>query len=138
MSSLTEIVDGLATRLRTIEKLDREVLTEVRRPSSYPALIIVPPAIPDYGLSLDGQGSQFAVTLLLLTGTIDAEKQHDLLPFLDWTGPASIAAAIQAGRNLGLNDVDARVVSSEPPGLVELPDGTNAYGVALNVQIIAS
>jgi len=138
MSSLTEIVGGLADRLLTIEALDQNVLTEVRRPATYPAAIIVPPAIPDYGISLAGQGGQFLVPVLILVGTAEAEQQHDLLPFLDWTGPSSVAATIDADRTLGGLDVDARAVTSDSPGLIELPDGTGAYGVPVNVQIIAS
>ena len=52
-----------------------------------------------------------------------------LFPFLDWSGSSSIPAAINADRKLGGLNVDARVRTAEPPGLVELPDGTVAYGV---------
>jgi hypothetical protein len=138
VSTLTQIHDGLATALRTIASIDQNVHSTVRRPPHYPAVILIPPAIPDYGLAIDGQGGDFVVGILVLAGTADAEQQATLWPYLDWAGPSSIPAAIQASRNLGLSDVDARVRSSEPPGLIELPDGTLAYGVQLNVGILAS
>lgn len=138
MSTLTEIAAGLADRLRTIDAFDQNVLTVVRRPATYPAAILVPPAVPDYGLALDGQGGEFEVGVLVLVGTTEAEGQGSLFPFLDWAGPSSIPAAVEADRSLGGLDVDARVRSAEAPGLVELPDGTVAFGVTLHVGIFAT
>lgn len=138
MSTLTQIHDGLANVICTISALDNNVISVVRRPATYPAVILIPPAIPDYGLALDGQGGEFVIGVLILVGTGEAERQASLWPFLDWAGTSSIPAAIQANRGLGLTDVDARVRSNEPPGLVDLPDGTMAYGVLLQVGIFAS
>jgi hypothetical protein len=138
VSSLTEIVDGLATRLKTIAAFDLNVLTEARRPPVFPAAIIIPPAVPDYGDCLAGTGAQLAVTILVLAGVIEAEQQASLFPFLDWTGPSSIARTIENSRGLGLDDVDCRVVSSGEPGSVELPDGTVCYGVPFNLNIFAA
>lgn len=138
MSTLTEIVDGLATQIRTIDALDQSVLTAVRRPAVFPAVIIQPPEIPDYGQALSGGGGQFVIPVLVVAGTAEAESQQGLWPFIDWTGPSSIAAALETTRDLGLGDVDARVVSVADPGLVEFPDGTPAYGVTINIQVIAS
>lgn len=138
MSTLTEIVDALADQIKTITALDNSVLTAVRRPGVFPAVIIQPPEIPDYGQALAGGGGQFVIPVLVVTGTAEAEKQHGLWPFIDWTGQSSIALKLEANRDLGLGDVDARVVSIADPGLVEFPDGTPAYGVTVNVQIIAT
>ena len=138
MSTLVQITEGLAARLKTITALHDNVLTVVRRPATFPAAIIVPPAIPNYGSALDGQGGQFDIPVLLLVGVTEAEQQSSLFPFLDWSGPSSIPAAINADRKLGGLNVDARVRSAEPPGLVELPDGTVAYGVQFIVGILAS
>lgn len=137
MSSLTEIADGLKTVVQTITAFDLQVHQVVKRPSTYPAAIIQTPTIPEYGLSLDDRGGQFVIPILLLVGVGEAEKQTSLFPFVDWEGDSSVAAAIQANRSLGLEDVDARVTSVTDPGLVELPDGTVAYGVTVNVNIFA-
>jgi hypothetical protein len=138
VSTLTEIVEGLADQLRAIPALDNSVLTSVRRPGVFPAVVIQPPEIPDYGLALAGGGGEFIIPVLVVVGTAEAEKQQGLWPFIDWTGPSSIAVRIEANRDLGLGDVDARVISVADPGLVEFPDGTPAFGVTVNVQIIAS
>ncbi len=138
MSTLTQIVAGLQTRLRTITAFDQNVLEVVRRPAVFPAAIIVPPAIPKYGSALDGQGAQFTIPVLVLVGTSEAEKQASLFPFLDWTGSSSVAAAVAALPTLGLTGVTARVVASDEPSLRELPDGTVAYGVTFSVLVFAS
>lgn len=137
MSTLTEIVDALTGRLNTITDLDQNVLNVVRRPATYPAAIVVPPTIPNYGLALDGAGGQFTLPVLLLVGVSDAEQQQSLFPFLDWSGTSSIYATLQAQRDLGLGDVDAHLDSVADPGLVELPDGSVAYGVTVNILVIA-
>ena len=138
MSTLTQIVDGLQTRLKTITAFDQAVLDVVRRPATFPAAIIVPPAIPKYGGALAGQGGQFTIQVLVLVGTSEAEKQTSLFPFLDWTGPSSIAATVAAVPTLGLSGVNARVIASDEPTLRELPDSTVAYGVAFSVLVFAS
>ncbi len=138
MSTLTEIAGGLADRLRTIDAFDQNVLTVVRRPAVYPAAIIIPPAVPDYGLALDGEGAELVIPVLVLVSTTEAESQESLFPLLDWAGASSIAAAIEADRTLGLPDVDARVRAAEAPGLVELPDGTVAYGATVHVGVFAN
>lgn len=138
MNTLTEIVDGLADQLRTIAALDHEVLKVVRRPQSFPAAIIVPPAIPEYGLALAGGGAEFTVPVMVLVGSAEAENQASLFPFLDWTGASSVPAAIEADRTLGGLNVDAHVdAAPEPAGLVEFPDGVG-FGTTFNVLIIAS
>lgn len=138
MTTLTEVADGLAGRLKTIAAVDSNVLTVVRRPALFPALVIIPPAIPDYGLALDGLGGSFEVPVMVLVGTSEAEGQQSLFPFLDWAGPSSIPAAVAGDRSLGGLDVDARVVSAGPPELVEFADGTAAYGSTLTVLVLAS
>jgi len=138
MSTLIQIVDGITARLRTIPALDQNVLNVVRRPATYPAVIVIPPTIPDYGLALDGLGGEFTIPLLVLVGVSEAEQQQTLFPYQDWAGTSSIPAAINGQRDLGLGDVDCRVVSAADPGVVELPDGTVAYGVTLNVLVFAS
>lgn len=138
MSTLTEIAEGLAARLRAIPALDDNVLTSVRRPSVYPAVIVVPPSIPEYGDSLASGGGRLDLPLLVLVSSVESEKQQSLFPFIDWAGPASIPAAIEASRDLGLGDVDCRVNAATEPGLVELPDGTTAYGITLNVLVFAT
>jgi len=138
VSSLTEIVGGLADQLKTIAELDQNVLTVVRRPATYPAAIIVPPPDLKYGTALDGKGGQFTLNVLVLVAATEAEGQATLWPFLDWAGPSSIPAAVNAEPKLGLGDVNARVVSAVDPGLVELPDGSPAYGITLNVLVFAS
>lgn len=137
MSTLTEIADALTTRLKTIPALDQNVINVVRRPATYPAAIITPAAIPEYDDSLATGGGRLNIAVTVLVGTTEAEQQMSLFPFVDWEGASSIPAAIQAQRDLGLGDVDARVDSTEPAGLVELPDGSVAYGVALNVLVFA-
>jgi hypothetical protein len=138
VSTLTEIAGGLADRLRTIDAFDQNVLTVVRRPAVYPAAILIPPAVPDYGLALDGQGAEFVIGVLVLVGVTEAEGQESLFPFLDWAGTSSIPAAVEADRTLGGLHVDARVRSSDEPSLRELPDGTVAFGVAVAVGIFAT
>jgi len=137
VSTLTEIVDALVSRIKSIPDLDQNVLNVVRRPVSYPAAIVVPPTIPDYGLALDGAGGQFVLPVLLLVGVTEAEQQQNLFPFLDWSGSSSIHAALQDQRDLGLGDVDAHVDSVVNPGLVELPDSSVAYGVTVNISVFA-
>lgn len=138
MSTLTEIVGALQSELKGIPALDSNVLDVVRRPADYPAVIIVPREIPEYDDSLATGGGRIVLGLLVLVGTSEAEQQTSLFPFLDWAGPSSIPAVLNANRDLGLGDVDARVDSATDPGLVELPDGSPAYGVTLNVLIFAT
>jgi hypothetical protein len=138
VSTLVEIVEGCASRLKSIVALDENVLTVVRRPADYPAAIIVPPTIPDYGDDLAGGGGEFVLPVLLLVGVTEAENQQTLVPYLDWSGDSSIHVAFQTQRDLGLGDVDARVGAVVDPGLRELPDGSVAYGVTVNIHVIAS
>ena len=137
MSTLVEIADALTARLKTIPAFDQNVLNVVRRPATYPAAIVVPAEIPEYGTVLDGTGGRLNIAVMVLVGVVDAEQQQSLFPFLDWSGASSIPAAVNAQRDLGLGDVDARVTSADPAGLVELPDGSVAYGVTLNVLVFA-
>lgn len=138
MSSLTDIVDGLAGRLLTIPAFDQNVLTVARRPSTFPAAIILPPAIPEYGASAaDTAADGLVLQVLVVVGAVDAEQQHSLFPFLDWSGASSVKAAVASDRTLGLDDVDARVMSvPEPPGLIEFPDGTPCFGATIHVQVV--
>jgi hypothetical protein len=138
VSSLAQIADGLQATLRTIPAFDQNVLKVVRRPHSYPACILHPPVIPDYGLSLTGLGAEMTVRGTVLVGAGEAENEVDLWPFIDWVGPSSIALALNANRNLGLSDVDARLRSWDEAGLIELPDGSVAYGAPFTIGIFAS
>jgi hypothetical protein len=138
VSTLTEIIGGLKDRLLTIEAFDSQVLDVVRRPATFPAAIIVPPTIPNYGTALSGQGADFTIPVLVVVSAIEAEGQQSLFPFLDWEGVSSIPAAVYADRKLGGLDVDARVIAAVEPGLVDFGDGTPAYGVTLNVHVLAS
>jgi hypothetical protein len=137
VTTLTETVDGLATALKPIAAFKNNVYTDFRRPPVTPAALIGPQPI-DYGLPLSGRGAQFNVGVLVLVGAIDSDKQTSLFPFLDWSGVSSVYAAVGADPSLGGLDVKARVVGTEPPGLVEFYDGAPAYGCQLIVGVFAS
>jgi hypothetical protein len=140
MSTLSQIVDGLVDTLKTINALEGNVLRDVRRPSSFPAAIVVPDSIPEYDLGLAHGGGRFNLLVTVLVGTADSSKQLDLFPFIDWSGSSSVAAAIQANQSLGLTDVDASVASVDRPGDLTLPgpDEATAFAVTFTVLIIAS
>lgn len=136
MTTLTQVRDGLFTRLDTIAGL--RVYKQVPGNAEYPAALIYPPTAVDYRDDL-GAGSYRVqvVVMLLVPATVD-RKQLDLYPFLDRTGSSSIFAVVEADRSLGGLQVDARVVSAQDP--LDLGDmaGTKVYQRAVIVEVIVS
>lgn len=137
MTTLTQVRDGLETRLNTITGL--RVYDYVPEDvAGYPAAVVFPPTNAEYSNDLD-QGSftvQFVV-MLLVPATID-RNQLDLYALMDRTGASSVFAAIEADRSLGGLAVDARVTNaSDPLGRGQMAS-TQVYQRAVTIQAIIS
>jgi hypothetical protein len=134
MTSLDETLAGLEAVLSTIDGL--RVYDHIPGDPSYPAAVILPPAIPDYRDDLgDGSMSVRFPVLLLVPSTL-ARMQLQLFPFLEKSGSRSIFAKIEADRSLGGLNVDAYVVN-----VLEFDASTrvgvaNVYGRVVNVDVI--
>lgn len=137
MTTLAEVRDGLAARLRTIPglRVTDYVPDDV---AGLPAAFIFPPTHADYGDDLgdglDGSGSFTAtfVVMLMAAATID-RQQLGLYQLLD-RGPGSVYAAVMSDRSLGGLDVDCRVVNAIDPLDRVAMAGTQVYQRAVTIE----
>lgn len=108
-----------------------------------PAAIVVPPTI-------DYRGAMRVGTILLtfelhlyVGSSAGHEQQKSLWEYLNWGGPSSILALIDADPSLGIVGTDgeprvhAHVSSARPLGLEELP-ASAAFGAALQTLVIVT
>ena len=131
MSTLTEIVDGIVARLRTIEGL--EVYGHVPGTAEFPAAFVMPPPI-DYRQAMGAGVVRMDFEVVVLVGAFESAHQTNLFPYLDVTGSWSVLAAVDADRTLGLTDVDCVVLSSRPLGLEEI-SAYRAWGVSFQLLV---
>jgi single-stranded DNA-specific DHH superfamily exonuclease len=131
VTTLTQLVEGLAATIRTIPNL--RVTDHVPESTEYPAAFIVPPII-DYD-NLDDSGGTFQFQVVLLVSTAIGRNQKQLYPWL--YGPGSIQATLQANRSLGLAGVDTYASGARPLPLQDMAS-YGAYGAVVDVQAVLS
>jgi hypothetical protein len=119
-ATLEEIMEGLETRLATIEGL--RVSGHVPGQVNPPQVVIGVPAVPDYMAGLAGRTrSGMAWSLTVFTSTaLDRIGQQWLARLADPTGQWSIPRTISEDRTLGGLVSDCLVASFEPLGLEDV------------------
>ncbi len=119
MATVTQIVDGIETRLKTITGLN--VTDYVPEQVNPPQAFVDPPDIPDYRRSFGASGLlSIDLTVTILVSASYVGHQKKLLPYIDKTGAQSVYAAIEADKTLGLTDVECLVRSFRRLGLQEV------------------
>ena len=109
-ATLTDIRDGLVTRLQTISGL-RVYSSHMNSIQEYPCAVVILDTL-DYVIAIGGYSfqGQFRVVMLTDSGIVqDAHEQLD--PYLDPSGAQSVTAAILADDTLG-GTVDGLVVQT--------------------------
>ena len=102
---------------------------------SPPAAVIMPPVIPDYWGDIGGATDMDRFPVLLLVAANIDRHALSLYDLIDKTGPKSVFAIINADRELGGLDVDARAsgvedFDTERFGLIRY------FGRVVNVDVI--
>lgn len=140
--SLAQVSDALADRIRTVGGGLHVYPFALFTPPLPVAMVLVPPI--NYVEAMRRGVVTLEVDVDLFDGTsAGSEQQINLMPFLDWEGPRSIAAAIAADPSLGIvgSDgqprVNAHVAASRPLGLEEMPDYA-AIGHRLTLPVVVT
>lgn len=119
MATVTQIVDGVETRLKTI--LGLNVTDYVPEQVNPPQAFVDVPGIPDYRKSFSPTGLRtIDLTVTILVSAAYVGHQKLLLPYIDKTGSQSVYAAIEADKTLGLTNVECLVRSYQRLGLQEV------------------
>lgn len=133
---LTDIMDGLEARLKTIQGL-RTAAFHAAQINPPEAVIGVPP-VPNYHATFARGKFQIEPTILILTSAAyDRAGQRALADYANPTGALSINAAIEGDRTLaGVVDdcivVDFRPLGHEEVGLI------GYYGGIFTLRVIAT
>lgn len=107
MATVTQIVEGIETRLKTIQGLN--VTDYVPEQVNPPQAFVDVPEI-DYRMSFSPTGLRsIKLTVTILVSASYVGHQKKLLPYIDQTGASSVFAAIEADKTLGLPDVECVV-----------------------------
>ena len=131
MASLSELRDGLKTRLATISGLHTHDVM--------PDTVIVPAAIVrprtgEYRGSLAGQPSTAFEIIILVALARLSTAQDNLDPYLSVTGSSSIFAAIEGDRTLGSKADDLLVSGWRNYGSVSIA-GTEYLSAIVDVEV---
>lgn len=105
-ATLTEVVEAVATQLRTID--DVYVQEQWDGDSQVPALVVMAPSIPAYHQTFVPASNTIrtvSLEVLALAAPVGAGSllvaQRRLNELADWTGDRSVFAALRADRTLG-------------------------------------
>lgn len=114
MATITQVMQGIESRLKTIPGLRAEEFKpdQINPPQ---AIVGVPP-IPDYRRSFGPTGQLIIepTVTILVSAALDRTGQLKLASYVDRTGAQSIFAAIEADKTLGGLDVECTVKSFDP------------------------
>lgn len=137
MASVTDLRNGLATRLATISGLHD--YARVPKTVNLPAAIVQP--APDSAIMFDAAGARasddfmFVITLLV-TDAVDEIGQAALDPYLAGSGAQSIKTVIEADGTLGGAAQWVRVTGVRNYGLIE-QGGIQYLGAEFVVEVMA-
>src|ERR1041385_1965907 len=132
-TSITDIMDGIETRLATISGL--RVNSEIPDQINPPEAVVGVPDISDYHETFGHGGVEIRPTVTVLTSrTLDRIGQRQLASYMDPTGTNSIHAPIEGERTLG-GKVSFCVVESARNVQVKDANGIGYYGVEFTLYI---
>jgi hypothetical protein len=118
MATLTEIIDGIETRLQTITGLRTKNVSPGQ--ITPPCAIVEPPPI-DYLITFDQGYWDINPTITVFTSaSMDRAGQRALMGYADPSGSGSVYAAIAADQTLGGKVDFCAVQSFRPLGLEEV------------------
>lgn len=119
MATVTQIVDGIEARLKTISGLNvTDYSPDAVNP---PQAFVDPPDVPEYRSAFGTAGLRsIDLTVTILVSASYVGHQKKLLPYIDKTGASSVYAAIEADTTLGLTNVQCIVRSFRKLGLQEV------------------
>ncbi len=130
MSTLEEVAEAVATRLRGIPGLNGRPY--VPGSAVWPSAFVQPATIDYEGLS--STDADFRLEVVLMVGAAIDQNQMKLYKYMGLEGPHSVPAAIHADRTLGLGDIDALVVRSRLLGQQEQAS-YQGYGCVFEVTV---
>lgn len=135
MTSLTDLRNGLATRLATISGL---------RSSAYipdnpqPPVAVVMPSSITYDTAFGRGSDEYTFTIMLIVGRVaDRASQTNLDAYCASSGSASVKAAVEGDRSLGGKALDCRVTQMTNQGSLAIGDVTY-HTAEFNVTVIAA
>jgi len=134
MATVTQITEGLATSLATIDGV--QVSPWMLASPTPPAIHIVPPAI-EYHLAMqNGLGRlTFTVQVFVALGT-DIGSQKRLAQFRAPTGSGSVKAALEADMTLGGVVKQLLVRGSSEPVVLTLDGGRQLLACDFEVHVL--
>lgn len=134
MATLAAIRAGLATRLRTIPSVASRVYERVPDKLQEPCLVIGLPVLT-YDEALRGGLHRVQIGVRVYVNERNApSEQVSVDSYLDWNGPNSVKAAIEADPTLGGTVDLARVTTADKYGSYEVA-GITYTGAELTVDI---
>ena len=136
MATLTEIREGVATRLKTIPGLQASarILTNPTLPTAY-----VLPGDIDYHQTMGDGHSDWNLLIELQVGTVsDIGAQDKLDAFLSESGNQSVKAALEAAPTLGGLADDLIVQGVRDYGLFARAQGDAVLGARVLVWVLAA
>lgn len=135
MTALTDLRNGLSTRLATITGL---------RSSAYipdnpqPPVAIVMPGRIQYDTAFGRGSDEYQFTIMVIVGRVaDRNSQTTLDAYCASSGSASIKAAIEGDRSLGGKALDCRVTEMTNQGSLAIGDVTY-HTAEFSVTVIAA
>ena len=133
MTTLAEVMDGLSSRIGTIDGL-----SEFTPGGSavFPAFLVPPPSIPDYRDDLGNGGYTAFFRIPVLVSQNYSTNYRTLVPFIDPRSPTSVFAAIEADRTLGGLNVDALATGAPQEMTPEEAAGYGAWGQVVAVIVM--
>lgn len=132
MSSISELRDGIAANLSTINGL-RVSATYLDAPRP-PVAMVLPDRI-DYDLNANRGADTFTFLVSVLVGRADERSAQDKMDGYI-VGPGSVKAAIEADRTLGGRADTCRVTEMRNYGQVSVGE-TLYLGVEFEVEVVA-
>lgn len=136
MSTIAELREGLAVRLRTISGL---ASTATAPANAQPPYAYVLPSAPfiTFDTSFNRGADEYQFTVRVIVGAVDQQGSQLLLDaYLAPSGSTSVKAAIEADETLGGKAFDLRVQSVSNYGAFIVNESTY-LGAEFSVQVYA-
>lgn len=134
MASLSNIRNGLSTRLATITGLN--VYSYVPDSIEPPTAVVGVMSSLEYDSTMSRGSDIYNIPLYLYVSRVDAELSQDSLDsYLDTSGATSVKSAIEGDTTLGGTVSSARVVEASNYGVYTV-NSIDYLGVEFSVEII--
>lgn len=130
MTTIEDVFDAIEARLATVENLNVPGL--IPDAPDFPCAFVIPVPATDYRDNADGDSVHMFEIVVLVSASLN-ERQRELFPYIERTGPRSIFDLFETDRDLGI-DVDAHIRDSRSLGIEEIA-GYRGYGAAWTLVV---